>query len=1077
MKYLFTLITCLLYFSSFSQTYHEYEDPKIVGVNKVKPHSLAFLFGNNEDWKNISKEESKNYFSLNGDWSFDWSFNPDERQKNFFEEGYDYSKWGSIAVPRNMEMEGYGVPIYLNHPYEFTKKPNAPEIPHNWNPVGSYIKEIDLPKGWDAERVLIHFGAVKSAIYLWINGEYVGYSQGSKTPTEWDLTTYLKAGKNKIAFEIYRFSDGSYLECQDFWRLSGIERDVYLYKMPKVHVSDMRVTADLDDTYLNGKFSSEISFGNLGNKKGTETVTVEISDLSGKTVFTKTKSINIEVNESASLSFETLIRDCDPWSAEEPNLYTLTVSLEEAKKVIVEKIGFRSVEIRDAQLLVNGKAVLVKGVNRHEHDPKLGHYITKEVMELDVQLIKKLNINAVRTSHYPNDPYFYDLCDKYGLYVVNEANIESHALGAAKQRTYDPLKHIADDPDWELAHLDRVERMFERDKNHPSIIIWSLGNECGDGVNFVKAYNWLKAKDTRPVQFEQANLKSHTDIFAPMYMKMESMKNYANSIHNYRPLIQCEYAHAMGNSVGNLQDYWDLIESEPILQGGFIWDWVDQGMEKFTDDGKRYFAYGGDFGPDSLRNDNNFCINGLVNPDRELNPHAFEVQYVYQNFKAVAHDLSKKQVAITNEFTFRSFEKLSLKWLVKSNGIELEQGTIALNTLPGETDIIEIPYSKPTNENEEYLLDLKLASNQETFSKEEVVIGYDQIAINRPLSSNTLIFGNKKLVVKEEGDRLIIDDKVDFKVAFDINTGEMVSVERAGKEYCTRPLQGDFWRVPTDNDYGSRMVKRLGIWEQAHKNVKFLDIQYSKSETQTAIVKVSYELIDVSSFLNLTYEIGAEGAIKVDFGLITPPNKKLPELPRVGTSIGLNKDYDQITWYGRGPHENYADRKKSAGVGIYKSTVDDFFFSYIRPQESGYRTDVRWFDLSDNEGNGVYVSGYPTVSFNAQYFEKEDFESNVKKQRTHTIDLKKRDYITLNIDYGQMGIGGDNSWGAETHKEYRLIAHEYYYSYQMKFYSDKDDFRPEDQYQFNKKEWDTNGHRSNSFVQPYYKLGMNEVKK
>ncbi|MEP1890982.1 MAG: glycoside hydrolase family 2 TIM barrel-domain containing protein, partial [Cyclobacteriaceae bacterium] len=511
---------------AFGQTFDEFKDPSIVGVNKVTPHDRVFAFDEKENLDYLDFPSSENYLSLNGEWSFNWVFKPSDRPKNFYKKDFDYSNWDMINVPANMEMEGYGVPIYLNHPYEFTKNPEPPGLPDYWNPVGSYIREIDLSSDWATQRTVIHFGAVKAAIYLWVNGQYVGYSQGSKTPAEWDLTKVLKPGKNKIAFQVFRFSDGSFLECQDFWRLSGVERDVYLYRTPKTFISDLDIRAGLSEDYTDGKFSMEVELQNDSDKKVNETVDVKLTDPSGKVVYESAKSARIKSASKATMKFESEILDCMLWSAEIPNLYDLTVSYGSGK-VLKKKIGFRSVEIKGAQLLVNGKAVLVKGANRHEHDPSSGHYLSRELMEKDAKLMKALNINSVRTSHYPNDPYWYDLCDKYGLYVANEANIESHALGAAKQKEYDELKHIANDPKWELTHLDRIQRMYERDKNHPSVIIWSLGNECGDGVNFVKAYDWLKAADTRPVQFEQANLKTHTDIFAPMYMSEEDMVNYA----------------------------------------------------------------------------------------------------------------------------------------------------------------------------------------------------------------------------------------------------------------------------------------------------------------------------------------------------------------------------------------------------------------------------------------------------------------------------------------------------------------------------------------------------------------------
>ena len=1054
-KKVLLLLTYFICLYAPAQSFNEHKDHSIVGVNKIKPHADSFFFQKGEE----IKKNAKNYFSLNGKWSFHWVNDPADRPKEFYKNNFSHEAWDQIEVPANIEMKGYGIPIYLNHPYEFTRNPNPPEIPERWNPVGSYAKTISLNKEWvnDKERVVIHFGAVKSAIYLWINGEYIGYSQGSKTPAEWNITKHLKRGDNKIAFQVFRFSDGNYLECQDFWRLSGVERDVYLYKTPKFFISDWKVDALLVNDYKDGKLNLSIDLRNDIASKVEERLNLALFDKEGKKVLSQDRDVIIEKLDSKTIDLSIELKNVIPWSAEIPNLYSMEISLKNGS--LKKKIGFRSVEIKDAQLLVNGKPILVKGANRHEHDPVTGHYISRELMEKDIKLMKSLNINAVRTAHYPNDPYWYDLCDIYGLYVVDEANIESHALGAAKQREYDASKHIADNPEWELSHLDRIERMYERDKNHPSVIIWSLGNESGDGVNFIKAYKWLKARDSRPVQFEQAHLKSHTDIYAPMYEFIYEMENYVKHNYHNRPLIQCEYAHAMGNSIGNLQDYWDLIEKYPKLQGGFIWDWVDQGLEKFTKDGQRYFGYGGDFEPDSIRNDNNFCINGIVNPDRVLNPHAHEVAYVYQNFKAELFNKQPLEVLITNEFSFRSYEGMDLVWQILANGEVKQEGSIPLHTKPGVEEIITIPtYYTPGMYNSEELLNLVLNSSSENFG-ENVSIGVEQLTLFAPNSEEKPLVGSKSTSI-EESEEFVTVKQDDFTIKFEKASGLMVDVKKGPISFIERPLLPDFWRVPTDNDYGNKMVKNLGIWKDVSKGMELLSLDKYTTPRQTAIINAKYLLTEVSAQLYLTYEIGINGQVLINYQLITAPNKRIPEIPRIGLSVGLDQQFNNVKWYGRGPHENYIDRKQSAKVGIYESAVDQLYFQYIRPQEGGYRTDIRWFQMENIDGDGLIVKGYPTIAFSAMHYEKDDFSNTEKKQRMHTIDLKKRDYLVVNMDYEQMGVGGDNSWGAQVHGAYRLFPQEYNYQLRLNFYTRED---KSIKYEYEKKSL------SNSFEFDFYR--------
>lgn len=1046
----------------------DYENPAMVGSNKVAPHAFYLPYDGVEKAMEGNSESSALIMSLNGSWDYKWALNPDQSPKGFFETDYSLEDWDKIEVPGNTEMQGFDVPIYLNHPYEFTRKPAPPHIPQDWNPVGSYKRKFTLPTNWDGNRVLIHFGAVKSAFYLWINGQKVGYSQGSKTPAEWDITDYLVEGENDLALQVFRFSDGSYLEGQDFWRLSGIERDVFLYSSPKAHIADFTIHAGLDKDYVQGEFSMDILMKNTGSTdKGS--LKVRLLDARSKLVGEPwTLDYKLSKNKEQALSLSASIDQVKKWSSETPYLYQVLVEQYDAQgellQVINQKVGFRTVEIKNAQLLVNGEAILVKGVNRHEHDPNTGHYISKEVMEQDVKLIKQLNINAVRTAHYPNDPYWYALCDQYGLFVVDEANIESHAMGAAKQREYDHEAHISNDPEWELAHLDRVERMYHRDKNHPSVIIWSLGNEAGDGMNFIKAYDWLKAIDSRPVQFEQANLKPHTDIFAPMYISMELMKNYAIQANIYRPLIQCEYAHAMGNSLGNFQDYWDLIELYPALQGGFVWDWVDQAFYKETEAGEQYFAFGGDFGSDTLRNDNNFCINGLISADRELNPHAHELKKVYQNFKLEEFDLQQGHFAVMNENFFKSYDKEVLKWEVMENGTAILSGEMAMNMAPQVRELLTLPLDFQQIPGREYILNTYLVSPEETdWSEAGHVLGKEQFLYPIIPSQADKSQTAGSLVFSQSGEILTFSGE-DFQVEFDRSMGELTSIQIEGSELIAAGLRPDFWRSPVDNDFGNGMVKREGVWKEAGSKKVVERVEVEKLSETAYQLRVFNLIPEVESRFNTSYTINSAGEILVENAFLVAPHIKIPELPRLGMQMQLMKQYDQVEWYGRGPYENYIDRKTSAFIGSYQSTVDELLFAYVRPQENGYRTETRALKMTNQQGKGMLVLGLPHLSWNASFYDRDSYSQQKKMDIRHTVDMERKDRIFLNLDYMQMGVGGDNSWRDLPHTEYRIQPHDHFYAFTIRLLKENGELGT-----FLKQEEMTNNPRLiNSLISNYY---------
>ncbi|WKN32485.1 glycoside hydrolase family 2 TIM barrel-domain containing protein [Porifericola rhodea] len=1033
----------------------EIQDPNIVGINKLAPHSLLIPYADKKQALEDTPEASPYYQLLNGKWKFYFSEKPDERPLDFYLPEYNVRKWDEIQVPADWQMEGYDIPIYLNHPYEFTTAENAPQqplnsdspevrqprppaVPFNWNPVGSYRRNFSIPKSWGDRQVRLHFGGVKTAFYVWVNGQYVGYSEDSKTPAEWDITDYLQEGENILACEVYRIASGSYLECQDFWRLSGIERDVYLYAPPKVHVEDLDLLAKLDENYEQGMFNTEVTLSNVSETDAQSRLMFSLLDAEGSTVYEEERSISIPQNEYTSVQLSSSLADCRPWSAESPYLYTFLIEHYDTEGRLREsssqKVGFRSVEIKGGQLLVNGQAVLVKGVNRHEHHPDYAHYIPKESMEEDIRLMKQYNINAVRTSHYPNDPYWYKLCDQYGLYVVDEANIESHGLGAAQQNAYDPERHIADDPLWEKAHLDRVERMYERDKNHPSVIIWSLGNEAGDGSNFVKAYQWLKERDSRPVQFEQARLRPHTDIFTPMYMSMEDMKNYALDPTASRPLIQCEYAHAMGNSVGNLQDYWDLIEAYPLLQGGFIWDWVDQGLSKTHEDGEKYFGYGGDFGPEDIRSDHNFCLNGLVNPERKPNPHLYEVKKVYQNFKVEPVDLSAGKILLTNEFSFSNLDAYELSWTLQENGNTIEEGSFNLSLAPQSSMELSLPYQLQQQQGELWLTVYLQQKEATEMIAAGHVLGVEQLLVRSasgvPMRSNKDdTKPHSPLQLKEDRRRIEVSGQ-DFSVSWDKQSGQLMGFRYRGAELLSSPLRPDFWRIPTDNDYGNHMPTELGEWRTRHQSLELEDIIVEETQEHIKLRTIA-RFPEINAAYYVDYTVSPQASVEVSISFITPPFHGLKEMPRFGTQMKVDGSLSQARWYGRGPHENYSDRKTSALVGKYAMAVEELYFPYIRPQENGYRTDVRWLELTDAQGRGLRFSGAPLFCFNAHYYDRQDFSNEATRQYLHTTDIKKYEDIWLNIDYGQRGVGGDNSWGAHPHTEYKIIPREYYLTYSI----------------------------------------------
>ncbi|MEN8117626.1 MAG: glycoside hydrolase family 2 TIM barrel-domain containing protein [Bacteroidota bacterium] len=1039
----FVVVSCNQYTDYSNVTYEEpnpkpWEDPAICQVNKEAPHANFIPFASVEQARTEDKWQSPLIHSLNGVWKFNLSQNPSERPYWFFMDDFDIRKWKEIQVPANWETEGFDYPIYTNVKYPHAKTP--PLIQEHYNPVGSYKHAFEVPAEWKEKDIILHFGAVSSCMNLWVNEQFVGYSEDSKTPAEFNITKYLKAGENTMAVEIFRWSDASYLEDQDFWRLSGITRDVYLLARNKQAIKDFRVGSSLDDSYTNGLFSLILDVINNGEL----TVEAVLSD-NGTVV----KQFS-EKTSAKSVQFEAEIPNVKQWSAEIPNLYELVITIKNTDgvvEVIKQDVGFRKIEIIDATLRVNGRYVYMKGANLHEHHDKNGHVVDKETMLKDIKTMKEHNLNAVRTSHYPQPELWYELCNKYGLYIVDEANIESHGMGYGKES-------LAKDEAWKEAHLYRTKNMFEHDKNQPCIITWSLGNEAGNGVNFYATYDYLKSVDqTRPVQHERARLERNTDIFCPMYARMEHMERYALTKPE-RPLIQCEYAHAMGNSVGNLQDYWDLIEKYDVLQGGFIWDWVDQGLLTTNEDGEEFWAYGGDFGPDTVPSDGNFCNNGLVNPDRAVKPHLLEVKKVYQNIGFDAVDLKTGTISIKNKYAFINLSGFNFEWEVVGDGKAIDNGILGnIDLSPGESKNVSIDFAVTPEPGVEYFLNVK-AKLKDKWSLVEAgsVMAEEQFELpvfKAAPKANKAQFVTLKLNDGDASSAILGDG---FSVTFDKLAGVISSFKKGETEMLTSGPIPNFWRAPIDNDFGNNLHKRSRVWRKAGENRKVSNISVKALSKNTVKVVFDFDLVNEEEVkiaeYKSTYTVYGSGDVVVDNNF-KMTGDELPEIVRMGMTLVMPHKFDQMSWLGRGPHESYWDRKTSAFVGLYKGSVADQYWAYLRPQENGNKTDVRWMTITDASGNGLLFAGMPLLEVSAHHNIMEDFESmertdgrqipGVEVLNRHTTDVKPRDLTSVNIDYKQMGVGGDNSWGALTHDEYRLTEKEYSYSFRMRAITGEDD--------------------------------------
>ena len=1004
----------------------EWQDPNVNAINRAAMHTNYFAYESEQAALKGCRLASDNYMTLNGTWKFNWVQNADQRPTDFYKVDFNDKGWDNIQVPGVWELNGYGDPIYVNvgYPWRSQYKNNPPYVPTVNNHVGTYRKEIELPADWKGRQIMAHFGSVTSNMYLWVNGKFVGYSEDSKLEAEFDLTKYLRPGKNIIAFQVFRWCDGTYLEDQDFFRYSGVGRDCYLYTRTANHIEDIRITPDLDAQYKDGTLQIDIQM------KGKGTVDLKLLDKEGKEVTTA------QVKGSGKQTASMTVSNPAKWTAETPNLYTLVANLQENGKIIESipvKVGFRKIELKNGQILVNGQAVLFKGADRHEMDPDKGYVVSRKRMIQDIKRMKELNINAVRTCHYPDNNLWYDLCDEYGIYVVAEANIESHGMGYGDET-------LAKNPLFAKAHLERNQRNVQRGYNHPSIIFWSLGNEAGFGPNFEACYKWIKAEDkTRAVQYEQAGTNEYTDIFCPMYYSYESCENYSKGNID-KPLIQCEYAHAMGNSQGGFKEYWDLVRKYPKYQGGFIWDFVDQSARWYTKDGKEFYGYGGDFNRYDA-SDNNFQNNGLISPDRVPNPHAHEVGYIYQNIWVKPVDLQKGEISIYNENFFRDLSDFYAEWQLLANGEVLQSGIINdLKVGPQRTVNQKLNY---TLDNicpcKEVLLNVAFKlKNTETLLPAGFAVAQQQLSVREYKAPENLLTEKKIAhdytsapVVEDNDSYYLIVKGENFHIDFERRSGYLSLYDVNGLSILDEGAQltPNFWRAPTDNDMGAGLQKKYLAWK--NPEIKLTSLEHA-TENGLVVVTAKYDMPTVSAKLTLTYRINKEGAIEVTQSMTTDKNAKVSNMFRFGMRAALNKNLSNIQYYGRGPIENYADRNNSTNIGKYAQTVDEQFYSYIRPQETGTKTDIRWWNQTNKGGNGIQLVGKTPFSASALHYTMESLDDGLEKDQRHSELVPQTDCVNFCIDKVQMGLGCVNSWGALPLDKYMVPYQDYEFTFVIK---------------------------------------------
>ncbi len=1012
---LITALTLTASLSISAQTFTEWQDPAVNEVNRLAMHTAFFPFESVEASQG-APEQAANYMSLSGTWKFNWVADADQRPAgDFFKPGFNDSSWDTMPVPGIWELNGYGDPLYSNIPYAWNNQyqNNPPVPPTKDNHVGTYRREFTVPAGWKGKEVIAHFGSVTSNMYLWVNGKFVGYSEDSKLEAEFDITKFVKPGeKNLFVFQVFRWCDGTYLECQDFWRLSGVARDSYLFARPKKHITDIRVMPDLDEAYTDGHLDVDVT------ASAKLPVKAELLDAEGKVVDVQEASA-----AGARLSFD--VAGVKKWTAETPYLYTLRVST--ADETIPVKVGFRKVEIAGRQVLVNGQPVLIKGADRHEMDPDGGYVVSRERMLQDIRIMKEFNINAVRTSHYPNDDYWYDLCDQYGIYVVAEANIESHGMGYGEES-------LAKRDDFHLAHQQRNQRNVERNFNHPSVIFWSLGNEAGDGRNFHDAYDLVKSIDpSRPVQYERAVFEEggKSDIFCPMYMDYEDCIRYCEDKSQTRPLIQCEYAHAMGNSQGGFKEYWDIIRKYPEYQGGFIWDYVDQALRGTGKDGVEIYKYGGDYNRYDA-SDGNFNCNGLISPDRVPNPHMYEVGYYYQNIWTSLYD---GRIDIYNENFFRDLSAYRMEWEVLRDGKWIRGGRMdEINAGPQEHALLRFSVGDISGDGE-YLFNVKyVLKDDEGLLPAGFAVAKQQIVL-KPYKAGSLevrnaVVNNRETVlpVIDETDRQYLVIKGEgFDIEFSRRTG-FVNVYRLGGMDILKDgaeLKPNFWRAPTDNDLGANLQFRYGVWKNPSFRLKSLD---AALEDGIACVRAVYDMPDVSGSMTLTYRICNTGAMLVSENF-DAQGTGVADMFRFGMQLPMPASFEHIVYYGRGPIENYSDRQGYAGIGIFDQTVTEQFYPYIRPQETGGKSDIRWWTLLNSAGKGIKVTSAEPFSASALHYTVESLDEGLFKHQTHSPEVQPADLTNFLFDKVQTGLGCVNSWYSIARDEYQVHYGDYEFNF------------------------------------------------